>query len=89
VYTLRFPRRLLPKLEEFFIQHEILEKVSFDGNEIVVRLDDQEYVPFYLNVYTSRYGPREGWPRCPDSVAVENRSADLPQTEPSDGMDFR
>jgi hypothetical protein len=59
-----------------------------DGDEIVVTLDDQDYVPFFLNLRTSRFGPKGGWPRSPDP-AVEMLDEDRPEAAPPVDRDFR
>ena len=88
MYTLRFPAHLKPKLTTFFVQHEITHCVSTDGDEIVVTLDEQDYVPFFLNLHTSRFGPKGGWPQGPDPAA-KMPDEDHPETEPPVDQDFR
>jgi hypothetical protein len=88
MYTLRFPAHLEPKLTAFFVLHGIADRVSMDGEEVVVTLDDQDYVPFFLNLRTSRFGPKGGWPRSPDP-AMEMRDEDRPETEAPVDRDFR
>lgn len=88
MYTLRFPAHLTPKLAEVFEQHKVADQVSKVGNEIVLTLEEQDYVSLHLDLHGSRLGPKGGWPPLLDS-SQEGQDPDRPQTEPPPGLDFR
>ncbi len=80
MYTIRFPVRLKPKLEPIFAEQELMERVTWGGDQIVVQLNESQAVALKLRLIECRIGPMGGWKREHDG--------DHPQTQPPSGMDF-